>query len=89
MADHQVTVHFVHPTDSSRILTATVGETATPHYLLAQLVNEQFLTAPGAGAQYKLIDSKTNNELPDHTTLVGAGLPAEVTLNVLHSVTGA
>jgi hypothetical protein len=89
MADQQVVVHFVHPTDSSRVLTATVGGTATPHYLLAQLVKEQFLTAPGNGAQYKLVDTKTGIELADHMTLADAGLPAEATLNVLHSVTGA
>jgi hypothetical protein len=90
MADQQpITVCFVHPTDSARTLTATVGGTATPHYLLDQLVKNNFLTKPGAGAEYKLVDTKTGTELTDHATLAGAGVVSGTTLNVLHSVTGA
>jgi hypothetical protein len=85
----QITVRFVHPTDSGQTLTATVGGTATPHYLLDQLVKNDFLAKPGAGAEYKLVDTKSGTELGDHVTLGGAGVATGTTLHVLHSVTGA
>jgi len=87
--NQQVTLHFVHPTDSTKILTATVGSTSTPDYLLKELVKNDFLTNPATGASYKLVDTKTGKELADHTTLANAGVANNTTLNVLHSVTGA
>jgi len=87
--DQQVTVHFVHPTDSTQVLTATVGKTSTPNYLIDQLVRSNFLTKAGTGAAYKLVDTTTGKELGDHMTLAAAGVAANATLNVLHSVTGA
>jgi hypothetical protein len=87
--DQQITVRFVHPTDSEQTLTATVGGTATPHYLLDQLIRNDFLAKPGTGAEYKLVDAKTGSELADHATLAGAGVATGTTLHVLHSVTGA
>jgi hypothetical protein len=87
--NQQITVHFVHPTDSTQVLTATVGEASTPNYLINQLVRSNFLTKAAAGADYKLVDTKTGKELPDHATLAAAGVAPNTTLNVLHSVTGA
>jgi hypothetical protein len=90
MADNQqVTLHFVHPTDSTQVLTATVGNTSTPDYLIKELVKSGFVNNPAAGASYKLVDTKTGKELGDHMTLANAGVAPETTLNVLHSVTGA
>jgi hypothetical protein len=90
MADNQqVTLHFVHPTDSTQVLTATVGNTSTPDYLLKELVKNGFVTSPAAGASYKLVNTTTGKELADHTTLANSGVAGETTLNVLHSVTGA
>jgi hypothetical protein len=37
--NQQVTLHFVHPTDSTQVLTATVGSASTPDYLIKELVN--------------------------------------------------
>jgi hypothetical protein len=85
----QVTVHFVHPTDSTQVLTATVGRTSTPDYLIEQLVRSNFLTKAATGAAYKLVDTKTGKELADHATLEAAGVAPNATLNILHSVTGA
>jgi hypothetical protein len=82
-------LHFVHPTDSTQVLTATVGSTSTPEYLIKELVRSNFLTSPAAGASYKLVDTKTGKELADHVTLAAAGVASDTTVNVLHSVTGA
>jgi hypothetical protein len=87
--DQQVTVHFVHPTDSTQVLTATVGNTSTPNYLIEQLVRSNFMAKAGTGAGYKLVDTTSGKELGDHVTLAAAGVAPNATLNVLHSVTGA
>ena len=85
----QIVLHFVHPTESSKVLTATVGSNATPHYLIDQMVKGAFLAKPGVGAEYKLVDTMTGKELADHGTLAAACVAPNATLNVLHSVTGA
>lgn len=85
----QIAVHFVHPTDSTQVLTAKVGSASTPEYLIKELVRSNFVTSPAAGASYKLVDTKTGKELADHVTLAAAGVAPDTTLNVLHSVTGA
>src|SRR5262245_17722918 len=72
--NEQITVNFVHPTDSSQILTATVGPTSTPNYLINQLIHSNFLSKPSAGAEYKLVDTKTGRELLDNETLAAAGV---------------
>jgi hypothetical protein len=87
--EQQITLHFVHPTESSKILSATVGTSATPHYLVEQMVKGGFLAKPGSGAEYKLVNTVTGKELADHVTLAVAGVAPNTTLNVLHSVTGA
>jgi hypothetical protein len=87
--NQQITLNFVHPTDSSKILTATVGDTSTPNYLINQLVRSEFLAKAGTGAEYKLVDTKTGRELADNVTLAAAGVTPDTTLHVLHSVTGA
>lgn len=89
MADQQITVHFVHPTDSTQVLTATVGTTSTPNYLIDQLIQSGFMSkAPNNGA-YKLVDPSTRKELTDHQTLAQAGVVPNTTLNVLPTVSGA
>src|SRR6185437_194424 len=85
----QVTVHFVHPTDSTQVLTATVGAVSTPNYLINQLIRSNFLTKAGTGGAYKLVDTGTGKELGDNMTLAAAGVAPNSTLNILHSVTGA
>jgi hypothetical protein len=89
MVNDQVTLHFVHPTDSTQVLTATVGNTSTPDYLIKELVKSGFVHSPATGASYKLVNTANGQELADHTTLATAGVAPEATLNVLHSVTGA
>jgi|ERR1700683_1169154 len=89
VANQQVTIHFVHPTQSSKVLTATVGGASTPQYLIEQLVRSSFLTRPGEGAEYKLYDARTGRELADNITLAQAGVGPETTLNIVTSVTGA
>jgi hypothetical protein len=87
--NQQVTLHFVHPTDSTQVLTATVGSASTPDYLIKELVNSGFVPSAAAGASYKLVDTRTGKELADRMTLATAGVATDTTLNLLHSVTGA
>jgi hypothetical protein len=86
---NQIMLHFVHPTDSTQVLNATVGAEATPEYLIKELVRSGFITSPAAGASYKLVDTKKDKELADNVTLAAAGVAPDTTLHVLHSVTGA
>jgi hypothetical protein len=87
--EQQITLHFVHPTESSKVLTATVGSKATPRFLVDQMVKGAFLAKPGTGAEYKLVDTTTGKELVDDVTLAAADVASNTTLHVLHSVTGA
>jgi hypothetical protein len=89
MADQQITVHFVHPTDSTQVLTATVGTTSTPNYLIDQLIRSGFMAKAPNNGMYKLVDPNTRKELPDHQTLAQAQVAANSTLNVLSTVSGA
>jgi 3-hydroxyacyl-CoA dehydrogenase len=88
MAD-QITVHFVHPTDSTQVLTATVGSTSTPNYLIDQLIRSGFMGKAQNNGTYKLVDPNTRRELPDHQTLAQAAIAPNTTLNVLSTVSGA
>jgi hypothetical protein len=87
--DQQITVRFVHPNDSTQVLTATVGQMSTPNYLVKQLINANFLSKPAPGADYRLLDPATGKELPDQGTLAAAGVTPNAMLNVMQSVTGA
>jgi hypothetical protein len=87
--NQQITVHFVHPTDSTNVLTATVGSASTPNYLINQLVRNDFMAKAGPNAEYKLVDTSTMKELADHVTLAAAGVAPNATLSILHNVTGA
>lgn len=85
----QVTVVFVHPTDSTQQLTATVGVTSTPRYLITELVRNNFMPAATGAAEYKLVDLTTSHELADNVTLAAAKVAPHSKLAVLNSVTGA
>jgi hypothetical protein len=87
--DQQIALNFVHPTDSTQVLTAKVGTSSTPDYLIKELVRSNFLTAAATGARYKLVDTGTGKELADHVSLATAGVAPDAMLHVLHSVTGA
>ena len=88
MAD-QITVHFVHPTDSTQVLTATVGTTSTPNYLIDQLIHSGFMNSAPNNGRYKLVDPNTRRELADHQTLAQAQVAPNTTLNVMPTVSGA
>lgn len=87
MAD-QITVNFVHPTDSGQVLTATVGTASTPNYLIDQLIHSGFMSKPPNGT-YRLLDPNTGKELPDHQTLAQARVAPNATLPVVPSLSGA
>jgi hypothetical protein len=89
VADQQITVNFVHPTDSTHVLTATVGTTSTPNYLIDQLILSGFMSKAPNGGTYKLVDPNNYKELADHQTLAHAGVAPNSTLNVMPSVSGA
>lgn len=87
--DQQIMVNFVHPTDSTQVLTATVGRTSTPHYLLDQLVRSGFMPQAPSNSSYKLVDPNTHRELGDYQTLAAAGVAPNATLSVMGAYVGA
>jgi hypothetical protein len=89
VADEKVTVTFVHPTQSDKLLQATVGKTATPKYLINQLVTSGFMEKAGQSTEYRLVDSDTKKELAPNVTLGEAQVADNAHLYVIHSVTGA
>ena len=89
MPDQQITVNFVHPTDSTHVLTATVGTTSTPNYLIQQLIGSGFMGKAPNGGTYKLVDPNTHRELADYQTLAQAAVAPNTTLNIMPSVSGA
>jgi hypothetical protein len=89
MADQQITVNFVHPTDSTQVLTATVGTTSTPNYLVDQLIRSGFMSKAPNNGTYKLLDPRTGRELQDHQTLAQAQVAPNTTLSVVPTLSGA
>lgn len=87
--DQQIMVNFVHPTDSTQVLTATVGWASTPHYLLEQLVRSGFMPPAPNNSSYKLVDPNTQRELGDHQTLQQAGVAHNTTLSIMGAYVGA
>jgi hypothetical protein len=87
--NHAISVTFVHPTDSSQSLLATIGSESTPQYLISELIAEGFIAAVGKGTWYKLVDARTNTELPDHVSLAESGVASGSTLMIMSSVSGA
>lgn len=87
--DQQIMVNFVHPTDSTQVLTATVGRGSTANYLLDQLVRSGFMPAAPHNSAYKLVDPNTHRELGDHQTLAQAGVAPNTTLGVMGAYVGA
>lgn len=87
--DGKITLNFVHPTESEKILQAAVGLTATPNYLIQQLIGSGFMEKPGPSTQYKLVHVETKSELPPNITLADAKVADNAHLNVIHSVSGA
>lgn len=87
--DQQFTLNFAHPTDSTRLLTATVGGGSTASYLIGELVRSGFLPKAPDGTAYKLLDPTTLKELGDNQTITSAEIPQHSTLYISHNVTGA
>jgi hypothetical protein len=85
----KITLTFQHPTDSSQLLTAAVTRSATPAYLISQMVQAGFLQQPERAGQYKLRDTRSNVQLLDNVTLESAGIADNATLLVDHATTGA
>jgi hypothetical protein len=78
----EVTLYFVHPTDSCRIFSATVAISATPMQLIAELIQGSFLIKLDTGFQYRFIDTSTGKELEDDITLETARVTSHTTLQI-------
>ncbi len=89
MDDDKLTLHFVHPTNPSEMLTAAVSPESTPQYLVRQMVSAGFLPEAGAVGQYKLRNAQSGVQLLDQVTLRAAGVPNNSNLLVDHTTTGA
>ena len=89
VANGKVTISFVHPTDSEQVLTAEVSGTATPKFLVAQLVEAGWLSRAATAGQYKLRDARSGTQLLDETSLAQAGIVDGAVLTVDHATAGA
>jgi hypothetical protein len=87
-ADEKITVHFIHPTDSTQVLTASVAAAATPVYLVEQMLQAGFIPVLAQSGRYKL---RTGDgvQLLDNVPLAQAGIADGATLEVNPSMTGA
>jgi hypothetical protein len=89
VAPAKITINVIHPTDSAEMLTAAVSVTATPKYLIDQMIKAGFLPPAQAATQYKLRVAQTGQQLLDHVSLADAGVQDGVTLQVDHATSGA
>jgi len=83
-----IILHFVHPANPSKVLTANVERTVTASYLISQLVQNSFLSDSEHGNEYRLVDTTTDHELPDRATLAESGVTSNTTLSILQTITG-
>jgi len=88
LSDGTITLTFVHPTNLSETLTANVSDSATPQYLIDQLIAASFIPPANSVGQYKL-RTEDGTQLLDDQSIGTAGLGEQAQLNVNHSVTGA
>lgn len=88
MSEDKVTISFVHPTNPSETLTATITSEATSRYIIDQLIAASFIEPESRVGQYKLRDS-SGMQLLDDVTLIAAGVVDGAQLSVDHTVTGA
>jgi hypothetical protein len=88
LSDDKVTITFTHPTNLSETLTARVSGSATPQYLVDQLVVARFIPPASSVGQYKL-RTKDGLQLADDMPIDQAGVGDHASLGIDHSVTGA
>lgn len=84
-----IRINILHPTEVGKQLKATVSVTATPRYLIEQLIVNGFLAEASAATQFRLVDTATGNQLFDNISLEHARIHDDSYLQVIHSVTGA
>jgi hypothetical protein len=85
----QVTVHFVHPTVSTKEITVIVRATSTPNFLIQELIKVDFLVQPTRRRGYKIFFRGGNVNLGNFETLAAAGVPDGATLEIMHETLGA
>lgn len=79
--DVQLDVHFIHPEEHGVVLTATVGSSSTPRYLIQQLIKAKFIGHPKTGS-YHLIDASTGRRLHDTISIESSGVTNNASLAV-------
>jgi len=89
LSTDKINIKLLHPTNSEESLTAAVLPTATPAYLIQQMINAKFIPAPSRASQYALSNVQTGQQLLENTTLQAAGLGDGAILAVHHSTSGA
>lgn len=88
MSESTIELTFVHPTNRSETLTASVGASGTPAYLIEQLIASEFMSPPDSVGQYKL---RTENgvQLLDDRAIGDQGVGDGSQLTIDHNMTGA
>lgn len=88
LSDSTIELTFVHPTNRSETLIASVSDTGTPTYLIEQLIAADFISPPGAVGEYKL-RTENGTQLLDDRPIGEQGLRAGALLTIDHNMSGA
>jgi hypothetical protein len=86
---NNVNVTFIHPTNSSELLTVAVPSDATASWLVSQMISSGFITKANPVGEYKLQDTRTGKQLNDDQTLREARIYDGASLQVNHNTSGA
>jgi hypothetical protein len=84
-----LTIHFMHPRDSTSILTATTSSDATVGYLTNALIEVGFIISSAAGYAYRYLDTRTGRQLVEHVPVGDQNVTDGATLYIADQITGA
>ncbi|MFC4588238.1 hypothetical protein [Sphaerisporangium corydalis] len=85
----KIRINLLHPTNSAEILSVAVSDTATPKFLIAEMIRAGFIPQPNHVGQYKLRNTRTGHQLLDDQALGAGGVTDNANLSVDHATTGA
>jgi molybdopterin/thiamine biosynthesis adenylyltransferase len=81
-AGRHIVLHFIHPSDRSRILSVATSPDATPDHLLQQLIQGSFLPGSTSSREYFLVNTTTGSELAGDLTLAVARVRSQTTVDI-------
>jgi hypothetical protein len=83
-----IQVSFVHQTDSSQVLVATVAMDMPVAIIIERLIEAGFLNSQAWRGSYLLIDTGSGKMLRENDTFRTAKVSQRATINISHAATG-